>query len=664
VPARIKSINGIFPDGALDFDVLGSSSVVVTPGINGITLTSPPDTLGNSTVCSSPIPNSCLPPNATFNTVTANEFIGLNMTIMSIINMQTSYETLYINQLTVNGTNLVGPLTCSGNGSISSSCIDFPFLSVEGVSANPSTKNVDFVPGSGMQIVGNPLSNSVTFSVAPLNNSYTTCSTLLPNSCLPLVSINGVTGDPALKDLTLVAGANIAITPSIGTNSITIGMTPTCSSVLNDTCIPPRIKTINGISPDGALDFDVLGSSSVVVTPAPNGVTLSSPPDVLGSSTVCSSVLNDSCIPARVRTINGILPDLGLDFDILGSSSVTVTPAPNGVTLTSSLSSSTNCTSPIPQTCYDISAKSCTIPVNANCVDISGEACTAPIADSCTPTRIKTINGILPTGLLDFGIVAGAGITVTPGTNQITIASTAQESTTMFDDMISADADYAEDGPEVFHTATNNWNVSGVREAEVQPDSTDVNPTHRCIGVAKMSVETRNDPNVWITLFDATGAYIFGFAAFQAEFRVRMSHTPGAGTGDYNVRLGYMDVLTVAPVDGTLPVDGVYFKIDGDQGGNWLFETASNSVRTQVNTGVAVSIAAYQKLRISVNAVGTLATGTIDGVLVASIATNIPVAAGRQSGFGMTILREPATTTNNQMFIDYVSQAYQYTTPR
>jgi hypothetical protein len=175
-----------------------------------------------------------------------------------------------------------------------------------------------------------------------------------------------------------------------------------------------------------------------------------------------------------------------------------------------------------------------------------------------------------------------------------------------------------------------------------------------------MSVGTDSDPNQWIGLRRADAAFLFGYAAIQAEFRVRMSHTPG----DYNARLGYIDTLTLAPVDGALPVDGVYFKIDGDQSANWLFETASNSVRTQVNTGVAVSAVSYQKLRISVNAAGTLATGTIDGVLVASIATNIPVAAGRQSGFGMTILREPGSGTNNQMFIDYVSQAYQYTTPR
>jgi hypothetical protein len=230
----------------------------------------------------------------------------------------------------------------------------------------------------------------------------------------------------------------------------------------------------------------------------------------------------------------------------------------------------------------------------------------------------------------------------------------------IFDDMVSTETDSGGSGGP-FHTFVGNWNVPGDSDASVTSSGADVNPTHRCMGVAVMSTGAVAQTDEWISLWQSDNAFLFGYAAVQAEFRVRMNIVPGT---NFNARLGYQDTLTSAPTDGTLPVDGVYFKIDGDVNANWLFQTASASTRTQVDTGVAVATAAYQKLTISVNAAGTSAQGFINGVLVATIATNIPTIAGQETGFGATILRETTAATNYQLSIDYISQSYQYSVAR
>jgi len=196
----------------------------------------------------------------------------------------------------------------------------------------------------------------------------------------------------------------------------------TCTSPISDGCMQPRVKTVNGISPNGGtLNFNVLGSSSVTVTPITNGIYLSanisgatctsplsgSCVDISGET--CTFPIGDSCLPDRIKTVNGINPVPGtLDFSVLGSSSIIVTPTTNGISLAA-----------------NISGLSCAGGAFAPaCVDISGETCTSPITDGCMQPRVKTINGISPTaGGLDFGIVGGSLITVTPGVNQLTLSS-------------------------------------------------------------------------------------------------------------------------------------------------------------------------------------------------------------------------------------------------
>lgn len=89
---------------------------------------------------------------------------------------------------------------------------------------------------------------------------------------------------------------------------------------------------------------------------------------------------------------------------------------------------------------------------------------------------------------------------------------------------------------------------------------------------------------------------------------------------EYELYLGYGD--TQAAGDFT---DGVYFRYDrAVLGNNWFACTADGGARTATDTGVAAELAVWHKFRIRVNAAGTVALFYIDGVLVATINTNMP----------------------------------------
>jgi hypothetical protein len=204
----------------------------------------------------------------------------------------------------------ISNMACPG-GDLDKTCV--PLASVNGVTGDPTMRDLDLVSLDGsLGITPLPLSNQINLQLSPLSNA-TSCATPLANDCLPLVAINGVSGAPVTKELQLLAGSGVSILSSPGSNSITLSTLPlsntttVCSTPLSDSCLPPRIRTINGIAPDALLDFDVIGSSSVVVSPTTNGITLSSPPDVLSGLTVCSSSIPDSCVNISSKTCSSPL---------------------------------------------------------------------------------------------------------------------------------------------------------------------------------------------------------------------------------------------------------------------------------------------------------------------------------------------------------------------
>jgi hypothetical protein len=117
--------------------------------------------------------------------------------------------------------------------------------------------------------------------------------------------------------------------------------------------------------------------------------------------------------------------------------------------------------------------------------------------------------------------------------------------------------------------------------------------------------------------------------------------------------------------------DGVF--ITYDEGGtangtaasaNWQCVTVANSVRTLTTTTTAVTAAAWNKLRIEVNAAGTSAAFYVNGTLVATHTTNIPLpSSSRYFHMKMQIAKQIGTTSR-AVYCDYVGYENILTTPR
>jgi hypothetical protein len=110
---------------------------------------------------------------------------------------------------------------------------------------------------------------------------------------------------------------------------------------------------------------------------------------------------------------------------------------------------------------------------------------------------------------------------------------------------------------------------------------------------------------------------------------------------------------------------GLYFRYTHTaSSGNWEFKSANNSVRTTVDTGIAVVAGSWIKLGYIVNAAGTSAQAYINGVAVGTpITTNIPTASNRLSGLNIHI-EKSAGTNARDLYVDYLKLQYVFTTPR
>jgi hypothetical protein len=120
--------------------------------------------------------------------------------------------------------------------------------------------------------------------------------------------------------------------------------------------------------------------------------------------------------------------------------------------------------------------------------------------------------------------------------------------------------------------------------------------------------------------------------------------------------------------------NGVIFTYDegGTQNGtiaspNWQCVTSVSSVRTLTTTTTAVVASAWTKLRIEVNASGTSVAFFINGTLVATHTTNIPVFVAPTNTRGFNVkqsILKSIGTTNRSVFCDYLGYENRLTTPR
>jgi hypothetical protein len=117
--------------------------------------------------------------------------------------------------------------------------------------------------------------------------------------------------------------------------------------------------------------------------------------------------------------------------------------------------------------------------------------------------------------------------------------------------------------------------------------------------------------------------------------------------------------------------DGVFFTYE--EGGvfngtaaspNWQCVTVANSVRTLTTTSTAVSASAWNKLRIEINAAGTSVAFYVNGTLVATHTTNIPLGSNSRYLNVKQGLYKATGLTSRAMYVDYLGYENIQTTPR
>lgn len=146
----------------------------------------------------------------------------------------------------------------------------------------------------------------------------------------------------------------------------------------------------------------------------------------------------------------------------------------------------------------------------------------------------------------------------------------------------------------------------------------------------------------------------------QARFASRAAiHALSTGTETYTTRIGFIDSETGESTD------GCFFRYtDGVNSGKWQAVCRSNGTETTADTGVTPVADTFQRFEVVVNAAGTSVAFNIDGSLVATITTNIPTGAGRETGYGIMGLKSAGTTATSGAYIDYVEVECLFTTAR
>ncbi len=161
-----------------------------------------------------------------------------------------------------------------------------------------------------------------------------------------------------------------------------------------------------------------------------------------------------------------------------------------------------------------------------------------------------------------------------------------------------------------------------------------------------------------ITASNSTCLINLGDGVTTTEYRIRTPAALSDGTNTYTLRIGFIDV------NNGEPTDGVYFRyIHSNNSGKWECVCRSNSTETAADSGVTMVVSTFYRMLIAVNAAGTSVAFTLDGVLVATVTTNIPTGATRATGWCASIVSS-AGTLSRTMDIDYMWWSKTYTTPR
>lgn len=184
------------------------------------------------------------------------------------------------------------------------------------------------------------------------------------------------------------------------------------------------------------------------------------------------------------------------------------------------------------------------------------------------------------------------------------------------------------------------------------------------IGVHTLSTSTA--ATNWANHFSSTVASMYlGNGACVYETSINLSNL-SVVTDRFRIVSGYGSASGSAA-----ETDGVFFTYDegGTANGtaaspNWQCVTVANSVRTLTTTSTAVTNAAWHKLRIEINAAGTSAAFYLNGTLIATHTTNIPLGSASRFVLVKQGIYKTIGTTNRVMWVDYLGYENIQTTPR
>lgn len=158
------------------------------------------------------------------------------------------------------------------------------------------------------------------------------------------------------------------------------------------------------------------------------------------------------------------------------------------------------------------------------------------------------------------------------------------------------------------------------------------------------------------TLGSVTGV-LFGGGQYTWEADIYVGNLSTAAEEFVSV-FGFGDTGTAEPTD------GAYFYYDRSGAGvNWRLKTANNGVRTDTDSVIPVVAGVFVRLKVVVNYAGTLVSYYINGVLVGTNNTNIPIAGGRETGAVISIIKTVGATAR-LLYLDWVWLHYDLTVSR
>lgn len=258
-------------------------------------------------------------------------------------------------------------------------------------------------------------------------------------------------------------------------------------------------------------------------------------------------------------------------------------------------------------------------------------------------------------------LTAGTGISITNGdgtagnpviSSTVTPPPPGPSSFSMVDDFIGF-ADGVTGGGAVLYGVSNYaWNngTGGTATADVAPES-----GHP--GMIRLGVASGNGSFIKTGYNSATlnGNLFLGYGETGYTWIIRIP-TLSTGGSRFKVFIGLGSTFSNSTI--TDQTDGVYFTYtDNESSGNWVYNTASGSTRTQTSSGIAASTS-WVKLQAVINAAATSVTFYIDGSSVGTVTTNIPTASISP------LIQMNGTSGTNYVYIDYFDMYINLTTPR